>query len=238
MNRWRQIKAFVNEFTSSYRSGATQPRQPAMRDIFSDIYQRRGWDDPESVSGPGSGLVRTEVFRDKIAVLLRDIQARSLLDGGCGDFNWMKEVELELDRYIGIDVVPELIQQNQERYGDLAKSFIDLDITRDPLPRADVILCRDCLVHFSYEDIFATLRNFRRSESTYLLTTTFIKLAENSDIKSGGWRPLNLQLPPFGFSEPAAVIDEKCTHTGGIYADKRLVLWELKSIDAVPRPSE
>jgi hypothetical protein len=27
------------------------------------------------------------------------------------------------------------------------------------------------------------------------------------------------------------VIDEKCWHTGGIYADKRLALWRLERIE-------
>ena len=137
-----------------------------------------------------------------------------------------------LDKYIGIDVVPELVATNQEKYGNEIRSFISLDITRDELPQAEVILCRDCIVHFSFEDAFATIRNFKRSKSRYLLTTTFVEFVENADIKTGEWRELNLQMPPFSFPEPIKLIDERCTHSGGIYADKRLGLWELESIFA------
>src|SRR5205807_10282857 len=104
------------------------------------------------------------------------------------------------------------------------------DIVRDDLPQSDVILCRDCLVHFSLDDVSAALRNFKRSRSHYLLTTTFIEFPENLDIETGGGRQLNLQRSPFNFPPPKEMIDEKCLHTGGIYADKRLALWDLEDI--------
>jgi len=203
-----------------------------MKNIFSDIYYRRAWDGEESVSGPGSGLLRTSVFRDEIPVLLKEIQVRSLLDAGCGDFNWMKELKLDLEKYIGIDIVPELVDTNQEKYGNEIRSFINLDITTDELPQAEAVLCRDCLVHFSFEDVFATIRNIKRSKARYLLTTTFVEFVENADIKTGEWRQLNMQMPPFGFPEPLKLIDERCSHSGGIFADKRLGLWEVESINA------
>lgn len=203
-----------------------------MKNIFSDIYHRRAWGSEESVSGPGSGLLRTSVFRDEIPILLKEIQVRSLLDAGCGDFNWMKELKVDLDKYIGIDIVPELVDTNQEKYGNQIRDFINLDITKDELPQTEAILCRDCLVHFSFEDAFATIRNFKRSKSVYLLTTTFVEFVENADIKTGEWRQLNLQMPPFSFPEPIKLIDERCTHSGGIFADKLLGLWELESIFA------
>ena len=36
-----------------------------------------------------------------------------------------------------------------------------------------MILCRDCLVHLTFDDARAALQNLRRSGSKYLLTTTF-----------------------------------------------------------------
>lgn len=213
-------------------SGTRQPPPPSMQDIFSDIFRRRAWEGLESVSGPGSGVLRASVFRDQIPLLLKEIGAGSFLDAACGDFNWMKEVKLDSCRYVGVDVVPELISQNRQKYGNAQRSFVCLDITRDRLPRMDVIFCRDCLVHFSYRDIWAAIRNFQKSGSKYLLATTFTGLAHNTDIMTGGWRTLNLQTAPFHFPPPLRLIDEKCSHSGGIYADKHLALWELHSIES------
>jgi SAM-dependent methyltransferase len=204
-----------------------------MEHAFRHAYRHNVWGDPESVSGPGSGLLRTEAFRDQIADLLSDLGAKSLLDAGCGDFNWMRAVGLPVERYVGIDIVPELIREVGQRYTDGQRTFIHADIVRDDLDRVDVILCRDCLVHFSFADGLAAVRNFKRSGSRYLLTTSFIAFAENSDIETGGgWRRLNLERPPFDFPSPEKTIDEKCLHTGGIYSDKRLALWRLDAIPA------
>src|SRR5262249_12976094 len=113
---------------------------------------------------------------------------------------------------------------------DGSKTFAHGDITRDQLPSVDVILCRDCLVHFCLTDIRAALSNFKRSRSGFLLTTTFIDFQTNADISTGAWRQLNLERAPFDFPPPQATIDEKCLHTGGIYADKRLALWRMADI--------
>jgi hypothetical protein len=69
-----------------------------------------------------------------------------------------------------------------------------------------------------------------RSKSRYLLTTTFIRWPRNTDIETGGWRQINLQIPPFEFPTAIRLIDEKCEHSGGVFADKRLGLWDLTSI--------
>ena len=208
---------------------AQETESPAAR-IFDQIHHRRDWGNGESVSGPGSSIARAAAFTEEMVVLLGEVKAKSLLDAGCGDFNWMKEIELDLSRYVGIDVVSALIRRNQHAYSNECRGFLNLDMTKDKLPRVDVILCRDSLVHFSLKDIFAALKNFRQSGSTYLLTTTFTRWPDNIDILTGEWRQINLQMPPFNFPEPLRLIDEKCEHSGGIFADKCLVLWALKDL--------
>lgn len=161
---------------------------------------------------------------------MRKLNTRTLLDAPCGDFNWIAEAADSVERYVGMDVVPDLIEHNLRRYLTDRRSFALADITRDDLPAVDVILCRDCLVHFSAQDVWTTLANFRRSGSRYLLTTTFIERDTNGSIRTGSWQPLNLQAAPFHFPIPLDLVDERCTHTGGIYRDKRLALWELASL--------
>jgi len=202
-----------------------------MEEVFSDIYRRRAWgEDCESVSGPGSSVARTSSFRDAMAMLLTEIKAKTLLDAGCGDFNWMKLIQLDLEQYVGVDVVPELISANQQLYGNATRTFINLDLTRDRLPKTDLILSRDCLVHFSFQDIFAALKNFRESDATYLLTTTFPSIEANVDIETGSWRYLNLQMPPFNFPEPLQLVEESRTDSGGVTIVKYLGLWAMSDI--------
>lgn len=201
-----------------------------MKDVFSNIHRRNAWGGTESLSGPGSTLARAGSFSGPIMDLLQQLNVTTLLDAGCGDFNWMKELPLRLDAYFGIDLVPEIIAENRRLYQSPTRQFVELDITSDPLPTVDLILCRDCLVHFSFTDIAAALANFKCTGSTYLLTTSFIQHPINSDIQTGGWRQLNFQIPPFSFPDPLFLIDEQCHHSGGIYSDKRIALWKLSDI--------
>ncbi|MFL5384936.1 MAG: class I SAM-dependent methyltransferase [Longimicrobiaceae bacterium] len=202
------------------------------RAVFTRVYRRNVWGNAESVSGPGSTESRGADFRDELIGLLRRLDARVLLDAPCGDFNWIGPVADAVPRYVGVDVVPELVERVRAAHGSERRTFACADLARDPLPRADVILCRDGLVHFSFREIRAALRNFRRSGATHLLATTFVDTARNVDIRTGGgWRALNLQAPPFAFPPPLELVDERCTSYGGRYRGKRLGLWR---IDALP----
>jgi ubiquinone/menaquinone biosynthesis C-methylase UbiE len=204
-----------------------------MQKLFETIYSLHHWYDEESLSGPGASLRQTETVRTVIAAVLKEHTIKTLLDIPCGDFNWMKEVDLADVEYTGADIVSTLIEQNELRYGSPGRRFIWSDITSCPLPQVDLILCRDCLVHFSYPDIIKAIQNFERSKSTLLLTTTFVN-RDNEDIRTGSWRPLNLQRRPFSFPKPLQLHNENCTEANGDFADKSLALWRIKDIAESP----
>lgn len=48
----------------------------------------------ESISGPGSSLRATAVTRKLLRDCLCELNVSSILDLGCGDWNWLREVEL------------------------------------------------------------------------------------------------------------------------------------------------
>lgn len=198
--------------------------------VFSEFYRKKIWKGGKSKSGAGSDLIQTTCIRKELPLLFKQVNANSLLDAACGDFHWIREMELGLIKYIGIDIVPDLVVQNQHYYGNEIRKFINLDITKDDVPCADIILCRDCLVHFSFKHIIPAIRNFKKSGSKYLLAITFTNLLKNKDITTGDWRPLNLQLSPFNFPELVELICEECTEAGTKYSDKSLGLWKLEDI--------
>src|SRR6266545_2423748 len=191
-------------------------------EIFTYIYRTNLWGSPESGSGVGSELAATEVLRAEIPRLIRLYEVGSLLDLPCGDFGWLSHADLSGVDYTGADIVPDLVAENTKRYAGLGRRFVCLNLTRDPLPRADLVLCRDGLVHMSYGQIFRSFANLRRSGSTYLLAPTFLELDANAEIDPGYWRPLNRCRPPFALPPPMEVIVEGCTEIAGAYADKAL----------------
>jgi len=201
-----------------------------MASTFAPFYTENRWADDESVSGPGSSLARTAKLRSELPLLLQELGARRLLDVPCGDFNWMKDTTLGVEQYIGADIIPDLIARNQELYGNDQTKFLLLDLTRDKLPRADVILCRDCLIHFSYRHITAAIKNFKRTGSTYLLTNSYPAWTRNENIRTGDFRPLNLTLPPFNFPSPLNHINEKLPEEEAQFYGKLLGLWKLSDL--------
>jgi SAM-dependent methyltransferase len=205
---------------------ALSPRE-RIRAAFTEHYRSRGWLEPETVSGRGSTLRSTDSIRRDLPALLRELDVRSVLDAGCGDFHWFQTMDLALESYVGIEVVEELAAANQERYGTGQRLFTSLDITRDDLPRVDLILCRDCLVHLKNRHIRAALENFRRSGSTYLLATTFSGDHPNEEAPLGGWRPLSLERAPFRLGPPLRLISERESVEDVRYLDKSLGLWKL-----------
>lgn len=211
-----------------WRDGAT-PRRAMVR-VFEEIHRSNSWGSRESVSGPGSTRQRAADFQDELVQTLRELGTRVLLDAPCGDFNWIGPVADAVERYIGVDVVPGLIAANLRLHSGPRRRFLRLDLTRDRLPPSDVVLCRDGLVHLSSADIARALANLRRSGARYLIATTFLGEHGNEDIETGGWRPLNLERSPFRFPKPFRLIDEKCLHSGGLYADKRLGIWRMMDV--------
>jgi hypothetical protein len=211
-------------------AGLRLPR--STEDVFRSAITENKWGFNDSVSGGGSDLNQTRAVRERLPTLWSDFDVGTILDLPCGDFYWMKHVPMDDIRYIGADILSELVQRNNELYGRPNLAFRRMNLLEDRLPKVDLILCRDCLVHFSYRHVETALRNICDSGSTYLLTTTFTERRRNHDISTGQFRPLNLEAQPLSLPAPILKINEGCTEGDGIYKDKSLGLWHVSDIHA------
>jgi hypothetical protein len=184
--------------------------QPTLQGKFTAIYQNRIWlngREHGSLSGSGSELMNTDSVRNALPSVLKSLGTKVLLDLGCGDFTWMKEVTLDC-RYIGVDIVSNVIERNRERYAAATRTFDVLDAVSMPLPKADTVLCREMIFHLSFADIRRVLANVRASEARYLIATTDSGILRNADIASGDFRRLNLERKPLSFPAPCASIPD------------------------------
>ena len=197
---------------------------------FSAIYRDNGFVGTESLSGAGSTRFQTRVIRQKLPQLFRELGVKSILDIPCGDFHWMRDVDLSDIHYIGADLVADMVCKNQRLFGGPTRNFQCVNLISGPLPVADLVFCRDCLVHLPYEDTLAAIETIRQSKCQWLLTTTFTRTAPNTDLDAAGWRALNLTLPPFNLPQPTLLISEKCTEAGGLAGDKSLGLWRIADL--------
>ena len=195
---------------------------------FQRIHDTNLWGAEASVSGLGSEIDATATLRAELPPLLKRLNITSLLDAPCGDASWIARADLGV-RITGIDIVPCLIERLRARAqrGELSGEYHLADVTRDLLPCCDAILCRDCLVHFSFANIARAVDNFRRSGATFLITTTFPEWRQNQDCEDGDWRALNFERAPFDWGRPVELLNENCTEAGGGWRDKSLGVWRL-----------
>lgn len=213
---------------------AAQGARPPAEAAFRDIYRRNHWGGTISPSGQGASPSQTDQLRKALPVLLARLGVDTLLDLPCGDYSWMRLVDLPVSSYIGADLLAEVIQPLQTAYTDSKHRFLVLDLTMDALPQAGMVLCRDCLVHLSFADIRRALANVVRSGIPYLVTTMFPECEVNEDIVTGDWRPLNLERSPFNFPPPVELLNEGCTEGDGLFADKSLGVWQTAGLVHLP----
>ena len=152
---------------------------------FRRIYETNLWGSEQSRSGHGSAADQTAHLRERLPELLRRYEIRTLLDIPCGDFGWMRNVDLGEVDYTGADIVPAIVEALERDFGSERRRFRLLDLTKDDLPACDLVFCRDCLVHLSLANIRRAFANLRRSGSRFLLTTTFTEEPANADIADG-----------------------------------------------------
>ncbi|TQF38732.1 hypothetical protein UNPF46_15380 [Bradyrhizobium sp. UNPF46] len=188
---------------------------------FTKIYTENIWGESASLSGSGSIPGYTDRLQSQLPNMLAKLDVKTFLDAPCGDFAWMRSISLPVERYVGGDIVPPLIDELNQRYGNDNRTFLQIDITSSPLPRADLWMCRDCFIHLPNDLVLAALRNFAQSEISYLLTTQYNFGRRNTDIAVGSFRLINLRRPPFNLpSFRDSIVD---------YVDpfppRRLALW-------------
>ena len=205
-------------------------KSKGIQGVFTETWRSNGFGGKDSVSGPGSDVYQTRIVSSRLPALFSELRIATMLDIPCGDFHWMKSVNLNCVDYTGADIVEQLIQKNTDKYARDGVRFQHLNLITDKLPKVDLVFCRDCLVHLSFAHIFSVLDNVCNSQSTYFLTTTFTGRKDNHDIVTGQWRVLNLEVVPFALLKPLRIINEGYTECHGAYDDKALGLWRIEDL--------
>ena len=163
--------------------------------IFDHIYEHNIW---KTGSGPGSAEDRTRDYRSYLQNFLRSNRVKSVLDLGCGDWQFSRHIDWSGIDYVGADV-SNVVLTTTQTFARPGIGFRQLDATKDPLPEADLLIAKDVLQHWSNGEILAflpKLKAYRRA----LITNGFRPATTkslNQDIPTGSWRPIDLKLPPF-----------------------------------------
>ena len=199
-----------------------------MKSIFENIIRNRYWAD--SLCGTGSTMDFTYPLRLNLPDVLKRHNINSMLDAPCGDHSWFSTMELH-DGFVynGADIVIDLIKQNRVDYPGV--NFSVLDISQDPLPTVDLLFCRDCLIHFSDEDVVCTLKNIAQSSIKYVMLTTYDDSCYNNvNINTGEFRPISFTQKPYQLLNPLESILDWVPGTRNQNQIKYMTLWHIDSI--------
>ncbi|WP_339106630.1 class I SAM-dependent methyltransferase [Roseovarius rhodophyticola] len=182
-----------------------------MRQKLQDSFSTIDWSEHKKGvprSGPGSTLAHTESLRAALPMLFRKYQVKSFVDAPCGDWHWMQKVDLKGVSYLGLEIVEDLVETNTKQFGGRSVKFELADITNDPLPKADMIMCRDCLFHLKFWLRWEFFENFLASHSSYLLTTVHDNPFNRNVPENGKFRWFNPRIEPFNFPQPLELISD------------------------------
>ena len=163
--------------------------------VFSKIYKEDLW---QGGSGAGSKLENVKEYVDILQKYIDKPEVKTVLDLGCGDWQFSKFLDLSSVLYLGIDVVDSVIDSNINLYSDSNIDFISRDITTYELPQVDLIICKDVLQHLCNKDVISVLVKIIKSSKFALITNDFYpESTSNRDIENGDYRYLDLTLSPF-----------------------------------------
>ena len=179
-----------------------------LEERFTRIYEKNGWGSTESRSGPASTPLRTLVLRSQLPALFQTLQITTLLDVGCGEFRWLKMIDLSKMRIRAVDIVEPLIFRLQTSSTTDNIRFVHMNVLKDPPFTADLWLVRDFCGLYGYRDNRQLLKKFIESESLYIALTNVEADLNQMEVEPGQWVPINLSLPPYSFPAPLHILED------------------------------
>lgn len=194
--------------------------------IFTEKYNNNSWLGRESKSGPGSSMAANKKMLELLEMFCKERNIKSIIDCGCGDFNWMKAFDFNLiDYYVGVDVVKPMIEKNITDFSTQKILFDNANIITDDIPNGEVVLCKDVLCHLSFNDACKAIDNIKKAKPKYFISTTFYEYI-NADIPTGEWRPINLESPPFNLRENI-ILWKNIENRTDRFVSKSMGIWEV-----------
>lgn len=194
-------------------------KKSELEKIFTRIYERATWGKNEKgvgFSGGGSLLKNAEPYIDFLEDFIKINGIRTVVDAGCGDWEFSKYVDWSEVQYIGYDIVASVIENNRKSYIAPNIQFVHANFLEVELPSADLLVCKHVLQHLSVKDIRKMVKQLPKFK--YCLITNQVEKetlsSDNLDIYSGGSRKLDLSKPPYSLQgENVFHYDDTCgTH--------------------------
>lgn len=105
-------------------------------------------------SGGGSNPYSTIDYRNFLEKFIHMNKIQSIVDIGCGDWQFSRFLNLSGINYLGLDVVPSVISKNTEKFSSTKINFELMPEEIRNVPPADLLIMKDVLQHLSNDGCF------------------------------------------------------------------------------------
>lgn len=190
--------------------------QKNCREVFTNIYNSHEWgtnQDNTGSSGSGSSIATTILYRDYLQKFLTTYNIKSVVDLGCGDWNFSQLIDWNGIFYLGIDVVDSVIEKNNSLFASENIQFQNLDALSGSLPSADLLICKDVLQHLPNAEILRLIPEFAKYK--YCLITDNVDVIQNNVLYTS-YQPVNQDIAQFGLCRPIDLTKEPFSAAGKV----------------------
>ncbi len=112
-----------------------------MENTFNKIYETKQWGN--TLSGPGSTLNSASNIIPYIINIIKTKNIKKIVDGSCGDCNWIMEVLKHFPniKCIGNDVSSYIIEKNKQKFKDNKNyTFVTKNAINDKIEECDLYI--------------------------------------------------------------------------------------------------
>lgn len=183
-----------------------------MQSVFNTIYQNKAWGNEGDHSGIGSEPTYNKIMQKRLSELIKRYNVKSILDVSCGACKWQRDFlrKHPFVSYHGIDIAKSALKRANTNLEGLPNvKLVKGDLRNMKLPPCDLLLCRDTLQHFSYENIHRALHNISKCKARIIVLGGYFP-GNNIAIQDGSYFDFNPVLEPFSLM-PDIVLSEDNT---------------------------
>ena len=177
--------------------------------VFDDIYAKSLWG---VGSGGGSDPDALGPYLAYLQNMLRTVNIRSILDLGCGDWRYVRTLDLCGADYVGIDCVRSVVDENTRKYSGDRVRFVFGDLLDMDFPPADLLICKDVLQHLPTEGVLRILPKLEKFPCC-LLTNDWGSNVRDIGDTSNPYAGLDLQSEPFSLQAEVVCDMQVCCVT-------------------------
>jgi SAM-dependent methyltransferase len=173
--------------------------------VFDDIYRRGKWAtdaNDAGTSGLGSTVESTYLYRMFLGRFFAEAKIHSVVDAGCGDWEFSQAIDWSGIDYKGYDIVPSVVEKDRAKFERPNVHFFQANVVEADLPPADLLIVKHVLQHLPnamVQRFFAQLPKYKHVLMVDAVDPDTLS-GKNTDIVPGDFRFFDPTAPPFNLN--------------------------------------